>query len=103
MSACEASVASMNVWDSAKPAWNYTQGTVYSGIVSGNALPEGFVKSTLQGSEWLTGGAFGVEASGGDIVGPCILEAPFTTIVVPEGVRGTRRPSGSVVLEDLAA
>lgn len=44
-------------------AWNYTQGTVYSGIVSGNAPPEGFVKSTLQGSEWLTGGTFGVEAS----------------------------------------
>lgn len=44
-------------------AWNYTQGTVYSGIVSGNAPPEGFIRSTLQGSEWLTGGAFGVEAS----------------------------------------
>jgi membrane protease YdiL (CAAX protease family) len=44
-------------------AWNYTQGTAYSGIVSGNAPPEGFVKSTLQGSEWLTGGSFGVEAS----------------------------------------
>ena len=44
-------------------AWNYTQGTVYSGIVSGNAPPEGFFQSTLQGSEWLTGGAFGVEAS----------------------------------------
>jgi hypothetical protein len=44
-------------------AWNYTQGTVYSGVVSGNAPPEGFVKSTLQGSEWLTGGSFGVEAS----------------------------------------
>jgi len=44
-------------------AWNYTQGTVYSGIVSGNAPPEGLFKSTLQGSEWLTGGVFGVEAS----------------------------------------
>ena len=44
-------------------AWNYTQGTVYSGVVSGNAPPEGLVKSTLQGSEWLTGGSFGVEAS----------------------------------------
>jgi uncharacterized protein len=44
-------------------AWNYTQGTVYSGIVSGNAPPEGFIKSALQGSEWLTGGSFGVEAS----------------------------------------
>lgn len=44
-------------------AWNYTQGTVYSGIVSGNAPPEGLVISRLQGSEWLTGGSFGVEAS----------------------------------------
>ena len=44
-------------------AWNYTQGAVYSGIVSGNAPPEGFLKSSLQGSEWLTGGSFGVEAS----------------------------------------
>jgi membrane protease YdiL (CAAX protease family) len=44
-------------------AWNYTQGTVYSGIVSGNAPPEGFIRSALQGSEWLTGGSFGVEAS----------------------------------------
>lgn len=44
-------------------AWNYTQGTVYSGVVSGNAPPEGFVQSTVQGSVWLTGGSFGVEAS----------------------------------------
>lgn len=45
-------------------AWNYTQGTVYSGIVSGNATPaSGLVKSSMQGPTWLTGGAFGVEAS----------------------------------------
>jgi membrane protease YdiL (CAAX protease family) len=44
-------------------AWNYTQGSVYSGIVSGNAPPNGFFKSTLEGPEWLTGGRFGVEAS----------------------------------------
>jgi hypothetical protein len=44
-------------------AWNYTQGTVYSGIVSGNAPPEGLIISRLQGPEWLTGGTFGVEAS----------------------------------------
>jgi len=29
----------------------------------GQYAPEGFFKSTLQGSEWLTGGSFGVEAS----------------------------------------
>jgi hypothetical protein len=44
-------------------AWNYTQGSVYSGIVSGNAPPNGFFKSTLEGPDWLTGGSFGVEGS----------------------------------------
>jgi hypothetical protein len=45
-------------------AWNYTQGTVYSGIVSGNeAPPPGLIKSSMQGPDWLTGGSFGVEAS----------------------------------------
>jgi membrane protease YdiL (CAAX protease family) len=45
-------------------AWNYTQGTVYSGIVSGNQAPTpGLVISTMQGPDWLTGGSFGVEAS----------------------------------------
>ena len=44
-------------------AWNYTQGTVYSGIVSGNAPPNGLLKSSLHGPDWLTGGSFGVEAS----------------------------------------
>lgn len=44
-------------------AWNYTQGTVYSGIVSGGGAPPGLVRSTMEGSVWLTGGTFGVEAS----------------------------------------
>jgi len=44
-------------------AWNYTQGSVYSGIVSGNAPANGYFKSTLEGPDWLTGGSFGVEAS----------------------------------------
>lgn len=45
-------------------AWNYTQGSVYSGIVSGNTpSSEGFTRSTIEGPEWITGGSFGVEAS----------------------------------------
>ena len=44
-------------------AWNYTQGSVYSGSVSGNAAPDGLIVSQIQGSHWLTGGAFGLEAS----------------------------------------
>ncbi|MFO1147606.1 MAG: hydantoinase/oxoprolinase family protein [Alsobacter sp.] len=37
------------------------------------------------------------------IVGPCLLEAPYTTVVVPEGIRGARRPSGSIVLQECTA
>jgi membrane protease YdiL (CAAX protease family) len=45
-------------------AWNYTQGTVYSGIVSGNQAPtSGLIRSSMDGPVWLTGGTFGVEAS----------------------------------------
>jgi uncharacterized protein len=44
-------------------SWNYTQGSVYSGIVSGNGPSNGYLKSSLDGPEWLTGGNFGVEAS----------------------------------------
>lgn len=44
-------------------AWNYTQGAVYSGIVSGNGEMTGFAKSTMKGPDYLTGGSFGVEAS----------------------------------------
>jgi membrane protease YdiL (CAAX protease family) len=44
-------------------AWNYTQGSVYSGIVSGNGPSNGFFKSSLEGPDWLTGGSFGAEAS----------------------------------------
>jgi hypothetical protein len=45
-------------------AWNYTQGSVYSGITSGAAGPtSGLVRSSMQGPDWLTGGTFGIEAS----------------------------------------
>lgn len=44
-------------------AWNYTQGSVYSGIVSGNGEVTGFARSTMVGPDYLTGGSFGVEAS----------------------------------------
>lgn len=44
-------------------AWNYVQGSVYSGIVSGHGQQQGFTQSTMSGPEWLTGGSFGVEAS----------------------------------------
>lgn len=44
-------------------AWNFAQSGVFSGIVSGSFHQPGLFKSTLEGSDWLTGGAFGMEAS----------------------------------------
>ncbi len=44
-------------------AWNYTQSAIFSGIVSGNDAQQGLIRSTVNGPDWLTGGAFGVESS----------------------------------------
>ncbi len=43
-------------------AWNIMQGTIFSVAVSG-LKQEGLFKARMTGPEWLTGGAFGVEAS----------------------------------------
>ena len=43
-------------------AWNFTQGGIFSAAVSGGAT-QGLLQAKLVGAEWLTGGAFGVEAS----------------------------------------
>jgi uncharacterized protein len=43
-------------------AWNFTQGGIFSAAISGGAT-HGLLKATLVGPVWLTGGAFGPEAS----------------------------------------
>jgi membrane protease YdiL (CAAX protease family) len=43
-------------------AWNFTQGGIFSAAVSGGAT-DGLLQSQLVGPGWLTGGAFGAEAS----------------------------------------
>ena len=43
-------------------AWNYFQGPIFGFAVSGNDTPS-LINPVLQGSDWLTGGAFGAEAS----------------------------------------
>lgn len=44
-------------------AWNYTQSAIFSGIVSGTDAAPGWIRSTMQGPDYLTGGQFGVESS----------------------------------------
>ena len=44
-------------------AWNFTQGWVFSIPISGTGQPVGLLVSERHGSELLTGGKFGLEAS----------------------------------------
>ena len=43
-------------------SWNYFQGPVFGFAVSGNGT-QSLVNPVIQGSDWLTGGSFGAEAS----------------------------------------
>lgn len=44
-------------------AWNFTQGGIFSGSVSGAFEKPGLFRATIDGPDWLTGGKFGMEAS----------------------------------------
>ena len=61
-------------------AWNFMQGGVFSIAVSGVAS-EGLLQSQLSGPDWLTGGAFGAEASVVAVVCCVLLCAAMLTIV----------------------
>lgn len=45
-------------------AWNFLQGNIFGVAVSGNGAPtDSLFRPIIQGNPWLTGGAFGIEAS----------------------------------------
>jgi membrane protease YdiL (CAAX protease family) len=44
-------------------AGNFTQGGIFGSAVSGNGAETGILRATITGPDWLTGGAFGIEAS----------------------------------------
>lgn len=45
-------------------AWNFLQGTIFGVAVSGTGAPtDSLFKPLIQGKHWLSGGAFGIEAS----------------------------------------
>ena len=59
-------------------AWNFTQSGIFGIAVSGNDPLPGLLRSALAGPAWLTGGAFGAEASAVAVVlctvaGICML------------------------------
>lgn len=44
-------------------AWNFVQGNIFGFAVSGNEMGQSWLHPVVTGPEWLTGGAFGAEAS----------------------------------------
>jgi CAAX protease family protein len=44
-------------------AWNFTEGSIFGMILSGNAMAAGVIRGSLNGARILTGGEFGPEAS----------------------------------------
>jgi membrane protease YdiL (CAAX protease family) len=82
-------------------AWNFTQGGIFSAAVSGGTT-RGLLQAKLVGPQWLTGGAFGVEASA-VAVGVCLAAALLLLLAAqrrgnilsaPWASRRTVRPAG---------
>jgi len=70
-------------------AWNFTQGSVFSGAVSGNQAPTGLIQTTMHGPELITGGSFGMEAS---VVALVLLTTTAVVMLVMAIRRGEIRP-----------
>lgn len=58
-------------------AWNYSQGNIFGFAVSGQAAGESLFHAQMQGSDWLTGGVFGAEASVVAVVVGLLVSAWF--------------------------
>ena len=69
-------------------SWNYFQGPVFGFAVSGNGT-QSLVDPVIQGSDWLTGGSFGAEASIPAFVLGLSLAIVF--LLLPRRTAGTSR------------
>lgn len=77
-------------------AWNFTQGWVFSVPVSGGKAPEGLLITSRNGPEWLTGGAFGLEAS---VIAMLVATGAGMLLLVRVVKQGGIRPPMWVVRE----
>ena len=69
-------------------AWNFTQGWVFSIPVSGTGPSDGLLVTVRQGPEWLTGGAFGLEAS---VIALVVASGAGLALLYRAGLRGQIR------------
>jgi uncharacterized protein len=65
-------------------AWNFTQGGIFSAAVSGGATT-GLLQARFVGPQWLTGGAFGAEAS---VVAVVLCSAAGVLLLMAASRRG---------------
>jgi uncharacterized protein len=70
--------------------WNFTEGSLFGAEVSGSREAHSLFSASLTGPEWLTGGAFGPEAS---IVSLIVCLAAAAAIAVMIRQRGHWRPA----------
>ncbi|MBV8665584.1 MAG: CPBP family intramembrane metalloprotease [Burkholderiaceae bacterium] len=59
--------------------WNFTSVAVFGYATSGNPA-QGMLRTTLAGPDWLTGGAFGVEASAVTLIAIALLSAALLAL-----------------------
>ncbi|MBU2668016.1 CPBP family intramembrane metalloprotease [Actinoplanes bogorensis] len=57
--------------------WNYAQSAIFGTEVSGNGLKTGILDSELSGNTWISGGAFGPEASLSTLMAGIVVTAVF--------------------------
>jgi len=70
-------------------AWNFTQGTVFGVAVSGLPTKNSWLVPRMHGPDWLTGGAFGLEAS---VVAAGLGALVAALLLVHAGRNGTLVP-----------
>jgi membrane protease YdiL (CAAX protease family) len=66
-------------------AWNFSQGWVFSVPVSGGEAPLGLLITRRLGPDWLTGGAFGLEASAVAMLVATVAGLALLVMVVRRG------------------
>lgn len=67
-------------------AWNFVQGPVFGFTISGSELvEESLLVPAVDGPAWLTGGAFGLEASVVAVLGGLVLAIVFAVLAVRRG------------------
>lgn len=79
-------------------AWNFTQGTIYGIPVSGTNAA-GFLISNRPGPDWLSGGAFGAEASVVAVAISLIASAAMVMYALRQGTIVARKRRAAPIME----